>query len=62
MAIDEKGHAYPGPNEPATDETFADPEADLGHGKEDDSSRNDVSDDPDMPVNLPGDEDEEPSA
>lgn len=55
MTIEDNGpeSAYPGPAEP--DDDKLQPEGDG------DTDRNDLSDDPDLPVNPPVDEAEEPS-
>lgn len=61
MSIDDNGpeNAYPGPTEPGDEEVYPDTESDRPD--DEDSSRDDLSDDPDMPVNPPVDETEVPS-
>ncbi|MEE4573920.1 hypothetical protein V2L07_14185 [Pseudomonas alliivorans] len=61
MSIDDNGpeNAYPGPVEPGDEEVYPDTESDRPD--DEDSSRDDLSDDPDMPVNPPVDETEVPS-
>ncbi|WP_122420230.1 hypothetical protein [Pseudomonas viridiflava] len=62
MSIEDNGpeNAYPGPAEPGSeDEVYPDKESEQAD--DEDTSRNDMSDDPDMPVNPPVDETEVPS-
>lgn len=61
MSIDDNGpeNAYPGPAEPGDEEVYPDTESDRPD--DEDSSRDDLSDDPEMPVNPPADETEVPS-
>ena len=56
MTIENNGpeSAYQGPAEPGSNN-------ERRPGKEDEAERNDLSDDPDLPVNPPVDEAEEPS-
>jgi len=64
MTIENNGpeSPYPGPAEPGSDkQVYPDRNTDTEGDISDDTSRNDVADDPDMPVTPPVDEAEEPS-
>ncbi|MBA1229018.1 hypothetical protein G7013_05050 [Pseudomonas viridiflava] len=62
MGIEDNGpeSAYPGPAEPGSEENTY-PDRESGDSEDQDTARNDLSDDPDMPVNPPVDETEAPS-
>jgi hypothetical protein len=64
MAIDNNGpeSPYPGPAEPGSGkDVYPDSDAERNDDDAGDLSRGDLTDDPDMPVNPPVDEAEEPS-
>ena len=62
MSIDDNGpeNAYPGPAKPGSEEEVY-PDKESDQADDEDTSRNDLRDDPDMPVNPPVDETEVPS-
>ncbi|WP_249584372.1 hypothetical protein [Pseudomonas viridiflava] len=62
MSIDDNGpeNAYPGPAEPGSEEEVY-PDKESDQSGDEDTARNDLSDDPDMPVNPPVDDTEVPS-
>jgi len=53
--------AYPGPIDPHAPQEEGYPDIDGQAGSADDTDRNDIADDPDLPLNPPVDEAEEPS-